>query len=193
MKHPTESSHRNPGPAIVLFAVLALGIFGCSGEPPTAPSGGSGKEADLGPLGGPAATTAVQPVSAPVTGTVVTSSRKVSALLGGVVSAGRHTLVIPPGALTRDTIITLRDVTGVMGRVECEALPSGLQFRLPVLMVTRFADLKPPAGHALYWVLNEGTASEKWVLVGGQVTAGNLGISAQLTHFSRYCPGKNGW
>jgi hypothetical protein len=41
--------------------------------------------------------------------------------------------------------------------------------------------------------VNEGKDSEEWVPVGGQASAGNLGISVFLDHFSIYAPGKTGW
>lgn len=69
----------------------------------------------------------------------------------------------------------------------------GLQFRLPAVLVTRHSDVTLPAGHAIYWIVDEGSPTERWVFVGGQVTVGNLGISTTLQHFSRYAPGKAGW
>jgi hypothetical protein len=135
----------------------------------------------------------VDVVEAPITGQVIERQKRISALLGGTITAGRHTLVFPPGALRRDTVITLRDLTGVKGRVECEALPHGIQFRLPVLLTTRFSDLALVRAHTMYWIVDEDTPDEEWVPVGGVVSIGNLGLSVNLSHFSKYAPGKAGW
>jgi hypothetical protein len=178
----------HPLPLAAVIAVALL-ITSCGTEP----TGVGGRTDDLNGSLSSLATSSVISVSAPKTGQVITTSKKVSRLLGGTLTAGRHTLVIPPGALSKDTIITLKDVTGVMGRVECEALPEGLKFRLPATLITRFSDLTMVDGHAIYCVVNEGTASEQWVYVGSQVIVGNLGVSALLQHFSRYAPGKAGW
>lgn len=172
-----------------LVAGLTAVMLGC-GHDTTAPVVESARSAayEMKGAGQP-----VTPVAAPSTGNVVSTTRQVSALLGGTLNAGRHTLVIPPGALNKDTIITLRDVTGDRGRVECEALPEGLKFRIPATLFTRFSDLKLPQGYTMYWVVDEGTNSEEWIPVGGEISAGNIGISALLYHFSNYAPGKTGW
>ena len=172
-----------------MAAGLTAAMLGC-GHEATAPVVETYPSASY-EITGPASP--VAPVSAPATGQVISKSKRISALLGGTITAGRHTLVIPPAALRKDTLITLRDVTGVMGRVECEALPEGLEFRLPATLIPRFSDLTPPQGYAMYCVVNEGTDSEQWVYVGSQISVGNLGISALLHHFSKYAPGKAGW
>jgi hypothetical protein len=165
-------------------------------------AGGGGSASDTDPgsdlegsslLNGGLLPELVDVVEAPITGQVVENRKRISALLGGTITAGRHTLVFPPGALRSDTIITLRDLTGVKGRVECEALPEGLSFRLPVLLTSRFSDLVLVRAHTMYWIVGEDTPDEEWVPVGGVVSIGNLGLSVNLRHFSKYAPGKAGW
>ena len=183
--------------ALLLLIASSIAPIGCGNQGPTEPGMSLQPDSSFIPVpggdGDDMTATSVDVVSAPVTGKVVEKRVRISALLGGTISAGRHTLVIPPLALSRDTWITLRDVTGVMGRVECEALPEGLQFKLPATLITRFSDLELPHGHAIYWIVREGTADEQWVCVGGQLTVANLGISTPLFHFSSYAPGKAGW
>lgn len=111
---------------------------------------------------------------------------------GGVVTAGRHTVIIPPGALYQDTTITVEDSSddGIVG---CELQPHGILFRNPVTLVTCFSDLADPAGYTMFWDSTSPTGVDVWMNVGGEVTPDSSGIQVQLGHFSRYAPGKAGW
>ena len=110
-----------------------------------------------------------------------------------MVTAGRHTVIIPPGALYQDTTIQVEDESDD-GVVRCELKPHGINFRNPVTLVTRFSDLDNPAGYTMFWdAASPMSAVDIWVEVGGQVTPDRLGIQVQLNHFSAYAPGKAGW
>ncbi|MDZ4805000.1 MAG: hypothetical protein SGI90_09090 [Candidatus Eisenbacteria bacterium] len=112
---------------------------------------------------------------------------------GGVVSAGRHRLTIPSGALKTDTMIQLKDVTGSAGFVSCEAYPEGLEFSKPVLLESSFRDLKDPFGFTIYWIANPGKSDENWVDMRAGLSADTQGLAVRLSHFSTYAPGKAGW
>jgi hypothetical protein len=165
------------------------GLIGCSEQGPTDPP----RQDVVAALAQPAQETAIQPVPIPilVDGPIYQSEVRISAAQGGTITAGRFTLQFPPGALRKDTVITLRDISAGSGRVECEALPEGLQFRVPVMLTTRFSDIVDPQGYSIYCVVSGGKGSEKWEFVGGQ--ASSEGVTAPLRHFSRYAPGKAGW
>jgi len=123
----------------------------------------------------------------------IIATKLVLAAEGGFIKAGRHQLLIPPGALAKDTEITLKDMTGVFGYVACEALPEGLVFLNPVTLETTFGDLKNPEAYTTYWVANPGRPDEAWINMKTSLTADGTGLSTQLEHFSIYVPGKAGW
>src|SRR5438094_3076176 len=59
--------------------------------------------------------------------------------LGGTISAGPHTLVIPPGALTSPTAITMTAPTG-LGVNAVEFQPEGLRFVTPAALTMSYAN-----------------------------------------------------
>jgi hypothetical protein len=117
----------------------------------------------------------------------------IRAAIGGVITTGRHTLIIPPGALTNDVVITLKDVSGTKGYVCCEALPEGLKFQKAVDLITDICDLEDPLGYTVYWVMSPGQLNEAWIDVHGRLTLNGQGLVVPLHHFSTYAPGKAGW
>lgn len=134
----------------------------------------------------------VEPVIAPRTGLVISQTALVSAGLGGIITAGRHTLVISPGALKKDTEITVVDVTGAVGYVECELYPEGLRFKEDVTLVSVTSDLRSPADLTTYWIykVNEKKLARD---LGGVESIGGVGVLVHLEHFSTYRIGKAGW
>ena len=59
--------------------------------------------------------------------------------LGGTISAGPHTLVIPPGALTSPTAITMTAPTG-LGVNAVKFQPAGLRFATPAALTMSYAN-----------------------------------------------------
>ena len=59
--------------------------------------------------------------------------------LGGVLQAGPHTLVVPPGALTAPTTITMTVPTG-LGVNAVKFAPEGLQFRVPATLTMSYSN-----------------------------------------------------
>src|SRR5260370_23492230 len=58
---------------------------------------------------------------------------------GGSLSVGPHTLIIPPGALSKPTAITMVLPTG-LGVNAVKFKPAGLQFRTPAPLTMRYAN-----------------------------------------------------
>lgn len=185
------------GPVFVLGLGLALVFAGCGSESgPLAPeepalSLDSTDRADLSAAG---------PVeSGLIGGGIGGLLRAVTQLIlprvGGLLSADRYTLIVPPGALPRPTLyelLPLRD-----GNLTVELGPHGAQFSQPVtlsidLRQTSLASL-PPEEVTLYWW---DEASREWVDVGGDYDPVTGLLTSQLAHFSRYRPGQSpraGW
>src|SRR6267378_4583676 len=59
--------------------------------------------------------------------------------LGGVLRAGPHTLIIPPGALSRPTAITMTAPTG-LGVNAVKFQPEGLRFAVPAALTMSYAN-----------------------------------------------------
>lgn len=59
--------------------------------------------------------------------------------LGGSISAGPHTLVIPPGALAAPTTITMTAPTG-LGVNAVKFQPEGLQFSTPAVLTMSYSN-----------------------------------------------------
>jgi hypothetical protein len=178
----------------LLFAVglaVLLCAAGCSNLPtqPTAPDTGAalsqGEPSQLlgldGLLGSSSQTTSTKRVG----------------LLGGVVSAGNFTVVIPPGALTTTATITVSQPDPARPVVELSISPaSANKFLLPVLLV---ADASPMdlslLSVAYMGYYNPQTGA--WERVGNSVVSvATLSVSAPLWHFSTYrveSGGKAGW
>jgi hypothetical protein len=188
------------GLALVAFALVlpvVLSLAGCgSHEAPVAPKAGFESDAATpapGPT--PTPTTARKPETITVIGAVETIERSaaIKAKEGGVIVAGRHRLTVPAGALKNDTVIVLKDVSGSVGYVACEAYPEGLEFQKPVLLETSIGDLRHPFGFTIYWIANPGQPGESWLDMTATTTADGTSLAAWLTHFSTYAPGKAGW
>jgi len=67
------------------------------------------------------------------------SSTKTIGALGGTISAGPHTLVIPPGALLNPTTITMTAPTG-LGVNAVKFQPEGLRFTVPAALTMSYAN-----------------------------------------------------
>ena len=67
------------------------------------------------------------------------SSTKTIGPLGGSISAGPHTLVIPPGALVNQTTITMTAPTG-LGVNAVKFQPEGLRFATPAVLTMSYSN-----------------------------------------------------
>jgi len=67
------------------------------------------------------------------------SSTQTIGRLGGTISAGPHTLVVPPGALTNPTTITMTAPTG-RGVNAVRFQPEGLRFVTPAALTMSYAN-----------------------------------------------------
>ncbi len=67
------------------------------------------------------------------------SETKTIGALGGSISAGPHTLVIPPGALLNPTAITMTAPTG-LGVNAVKFQPEGLRFATPAALTMSYAN-----------------------------------------------------
>jgi hypothetical protein len=170
-----------------MLAMLALA--GCSNIP-TAPQRGS---ASTVPSGGSA-----QVLGLSLGGSSSTTTRSaVMGVLGGVVSIGDFTVVVPPLALSQTAVVTVSQPDLAHAVVNLGIAPASANgFRLPVLLVANAKRLDPAllsmAGIDYY---NPATA--QWERVAGtSVSLLNLTVSAPLMHFSTYrvsTGGKAGW
>ena len=67
------------------------------------------------------------------------SSTKTIGVLGGTISAGPHSLVIPPGALLNPTTITMTAPTG-LGVNAVKFQPEGLRFIAPAVLTMSYSN-----------------------------------------------------
>jgi hypothetical protein len=166
----------------VLVASVALAIAGCGTEATLAPAG------DRVPEFAPAAVS--------LSGTLQVTKR-IQPLRGGTITCGRHTLVIPPGALLRETDITLRDTSTRTGVVEAQLFPEGQHFLVPVTLSMQIgAEPNAALGYTIYWY-DPTSALLSWVNLGGVPSKDGRSVSTTLLHFSTYragtTGGKAGW
>jgi hypothetical protein len=181
---------------LALSLAVLLAVAGCSDlptKPPTALEDGSSATATstsqapeeilgLDLLGGGSSSTTTKTVTV--------------GLLGGIISVGNFTVVIPPAALLTTAKITVSQPDLAHPVVNLSISPaSANRFLLPVLLI---ADVKPMAPALLsiatigYW----NPATGKWETVASSISLLNLTLTAPLSHFSTYrvqAGGKAGW
>ena len=114
--------------ALAILLAICL-VWSCGEQPTTAPA----PEASL--IGALLAPTGLLKCS----DLPYASSTQTIGILGGTISAGPHTLVIPPGALSGPTTITMTAPTG-RGVNSVEFEPEGLQFRAPAALSMSYAN-----------------------------------------------------
>jgi len=178
---------------LTLFMVLLLALAGCSNMPtaPQAPSGSAAGAAGgsssqvlgLNLLGG--------------SGSSATSKSVVVGLLGGVVSVGDFTVVIPPAALRQTATVTVSQPDLAHPVVNLSIAPASANgFLLPVLLVANAKKLDPSL-LSVACISYYNPATGQWEKVdGGSISLLNLTVSAPLMHFSTYrvtVGGKAGW
>jgi hypothetical protein len=176
---------------LTLFMVLLVALAGCSNMPtaPQAPSGssagatGGSSSQVLGLLGGSTSST--------------TSKTVTVGLLGGTVSVGDFTVVIPPLALRQTAAITVSQPDLAHPVVNLGIAPASANgFLLPVLLVANAKRLDP-ALLSLATISYYNPTTAQWETVpGASISLLNLTVSAPLMHFSTYrvtVGGKAGW
>ena len=172
---------------LVLGLALLLAFGGCSNLPtqPTMPSesvvNGAGSE--------PAQVLGLFEGS-------TSQTTKTVGLLGGVVSAGDFTIVIPPAALTRPASITVSQPDPTKPVVNLSISPaSANRFLLPVILTANAKRMdRTLLSTACISYYNPTT--QKWEDLASTVSVLNLTVSTPLWHFSTYrvtSGGKAGW
>ena len=111
---------------------------------------------------------------------------RVSAATGGTVSdpSGKATLAIPPGALDKDTDITLKvspAANGAAGDV-LDFGPDGLKFLKPATLTMKTDGVTVPNGKTAVIAVYEGGA---WKAIDGSKLAGNV-VTGDVAHFTQY-------
>jgi len=116
--------------AAVLLLVVALA---CTDRTPTSVPAAPAPDASL--IGGLIGATGLLKCS----NLPYASSTKTIGALGGTISAGPHTLVIPPGALLSPTTITMTAPTG-LGVNAVKFQPEGLRFIAPAALTMSYSN-----------------------------------------------------
>ena len=181
---------------LALSLAVLLAVAGCS-DLPTKPQ-----------LDGSSATatdTAITTATAPAEvlginlggGSTANSTTKTIGVLGGIVSVGNFTVVVPPAALLRTATITVTQPDLARPVVNLSISPaSANRFLLPVLLV---ADARPmnPSLLSIATIGYYNPTTGQWETVpGSAVSLLNLTVTAPLWHFSTYRVqggGKAGW
>jgi hypothetical protein len=125
----------------------------------------------------------------------ITRSVTIHGLLGGVLSAGRYTLIVPPGAIngTATITMTIPDQSVLQCSLEISP-PSANGFRLPVMLVAGY--LGTALNPHLFETRWFNPASGTWCTVtGSRLSWPDFQIITPLWHFSKYgvTPTKAGW
>jgi hypothetical protein len=110
------------------------------------------------------------------------ASAMVSAKDGGVVSNGFYSVYFAPGALEKDTEISIE--MPEFPKAVVRLSPHGIQFNAPVVLTLSVDMISAPASDYRVLWLNEVTGL--WENVGGCIENG--AVKANLLHFSEYGP-----
>jgi len=124
-----------------------------------------------------------------------TSTKTISGLLGGTVSAGKFKVVIPPLALAGTATVTVTQSDLSKPVVELAITPaSANRFRVPVTLIAQGSGLDLRTLSASYIsYFNPATGTWQRVL-GSTVDLKLLTVQAPLWHFSTYrVESKAGW
>ena len=126
------------------------------------------------------------PTPAPTGGGTTSGSTRISAAAGGIVAdpSGRTSLSIPPGALAKDTDITLA-ITPKSSSALVEISdfgPDGLTFLKPATLSIKGDAALAPSGKSLAIAVGEGAEFKP---IEGSTYA-NGAATASITHFSKY-------
>lgn len=194
--------------ALLLLGQLVLSGCGANGLPTTAtPDAAPGGElmvqaTTLGTSSGPVSSgekqaEEIRTIPAPSSAVVLESAALVLPGQATKIACGAFSLELPLGALSLPLTLTLRDVSGPNGRLQCELLPHGIQFLIPVKLTVTIPEGYDPTRFLVFYVQNEGSPEESWLPQVTRVGEDGRSIVAWLNHFSTYAPGsldgKAGW
>lgn len=123
----------------------------------------------------------------PPTRVNITTSGGIIAFLNGLV-----TLTVPPGAVPRDTFVTVESATGVpssgllVSGTSLEFKPDGMTFLVPISAKVKVGSIQLPTGVRLSELRIHKVIGGQWVLVSGGSTGADSSVSASLSGFSTY-------
>ena len=173
-----NSKHRLSG--FTLTALFSLAVLTACGGGGGGGGGGSGGGSPTPPAT-PAATAVGVPTGAPVSATIGTSG-------GRLVSAdGQFELIVPPGALTSDTTLSMTPITneaplGIRNGLRLE--PAGTQFSGPVQLVFHYGAKLAGTTPDMLLVATQDAAGFWQSQAAPVVDIVANTATAQLTHFS---------
>jgi hypothetical protein len=183
---------------LLAFAIATLA--GCS-QLPTAPvtsqqpAGVSSLSPDQGSTELPSVVPTTTTVDPGVQPPAAESSRWLSPLLGGTVTAGQFKVVVPPGALRQRALVTVRQPRLDQRLVQLEVSPASANgFLVPVLLIANCSDMdtKLLSLQTIWWW---NPVAQHWeAVLGVQINLLGRTLTAPLWHFSTYqVGGKAGW
>lgn len=169
-----------------ITAVIGLALTGCARDAAYVPSNDEPKFAQSVLTGDDSAGSLVGGVvfgGGP--GSPVVVNTLILPQLGGVITNGRYTLIVPPGALSAPAVFTVQDNRN--GYIEVELGPHGSVFNLPVTLVVNLAGTNADRNTKLYWWDD---SNGMWVNMGGSTNPLTRTLIVPLPHFSKY---RAGW
>lgn len=104
--------------------------------------------------------------------------------LGGTISFGAHTLMIPPGALLRETTITA--TMPADGHLTAVLQPEGLQFLLPATLTLGYGQCSPQPSSSLSIVYLNGPLGQILQWLPSVLHLDQHTVTALIGHFSVY-------
>ncbi len=108
------------------------------------------------------------------------ASQMISAAEGGVISNGFYSVYFAPGALEKDTEITIE--MPEFPKAVVKLGPHGIQFKADVILSLSKEMIESAGGN--YGVLWFNEATARWESIGGYMDGG--AVKATLEHFSEY-------
>ena len=182
--------------SLALGLAVMLAVAGCSNLP-TQPQLTQPEAGATGATGAPAEVLGFDLLGGSSAQNSNNSKTAVIGILGGVVSVGDFTVIVPPAALTRTAAITVTQPDLGHPVVELSIAPATANhFLVPVLLV---ADAKRmnPSLLSVAFISYYNPATKQWERVtGSSVSILDLTVTAPLSHFSTYrvqAGGKAGW
>jgi hypothetical protein len=168
---------KDPRILAALASLCVLAALGCGTYSPVAPS----NETPLPGIENPTfATLLSASKGSDVTLRSAVASQVISAAEGGVISNGYYSVYFAPGALDKDTEITIEMPDFPNAVVQLG--PHGIQFKADVILSLSKEMIQSAGGN--YGVLWFNEATARWESIGGYTDGG--AVKANLKHFSEY-------
>jgi hypothetical protein len=188
---------RRPLALAVVAALTLVALAGCAALP-TAPTPDPQSDATLVSLvRAPGNAGLIGDLLDGATGLVQSTVETISGTVGGVVTKGRFTVEVPPGAFdgTGDITIEVPDPEVLLVNLHIAKVPN--DFNVPVTLEISFAGLEGgfdtnPAYFSIFWFDEE---AKRWKMLPSVVDLERQTVSTQLDHFSTYgvLEAKAGW